>query len=138
MMVVTRSMCYKASDKPDPGIKMNIFDRYRWGCMEALSRGIWDAYAPNLPFVFLSRADPLEVGKLLDSPHWGRFVAYSIWLQKNTSHWPTRIQVYKALTRVQPKFIPSIWVLLKHWIWGKLCPRSGGRRRRRRSFFPDT
>ena len=136
MMVVIRSMCYKAGDMSDSSIKMSWFTHYRWWCMEALSRSLWDRYAPNLPFVFLSRANPLEVSKHLAPPHWGRFVAYSIWLQKNTSHWPTRLGVYKALSQVQPEFIPSIWVLLKHWFWGLVCPR--GSRRRRRSFFPDT
>lgn len=138
-MVVTRSICYKVGEVSDRGFKMSWFTSRWWWLVEALCRGLWDRYAPNLPFVFLSRADPLEVSKHLDPPHWDRFVAYSIWLQKNTSHWPTRLEVYKTLTRVQPQFVPSLWVLLKHWLWGTLCPR-GKRRvlRRGRSFFPGT
>ena len=88
-----------------------------WWWMEWACRRLWAQYPPNVEFHVEHSADPLEVALALRPVHWGRFVAYSIWLQGQ------RVIVYKRLLQEDPRFIPGVYELLGRWLLGVLCPQ---------------
>ena len=105
-----------------------------WWLMEWVCRRLWTLYAPDVKFRHEHHVDPIQVAMALQPTHWGRFVAYSIWLQEYAPDLPDRIVVYKILLQKDPQFIPCFYHLLGRWLWGSLWPprRNGAERRRKR------
>ena len=91
-----------------------------WWLMEWACRRLWAQYPPQVAFHFEHRVDPLKVARALRSVHWGRFVAYSIWLQTYAPALQDRIRLYKILLERDPSFIPCFYALLGRWLLGVL------------------
>ena len=104
-----------------------------WWLMEWACRCLWALYPPQVEFLDDLHVDPLQVAMALQSTHWGRFVAYSLWLQGHQPDLSERVVVYKTLLERDPPFIPCFYHLLGRWLLGLLWPpRKDERRRRRR------
>lgn len=100
-----------------------------WWWMEWLCRWLWALYPPNIEFPHDPHVNPVHVAMALNPAHWGRFVAYSMWLQAHTPHLTDRIIIYKTLLHQDPQFILCFYHLLGRWLLGTLWPKKEPRRR---------
>ena len=109
-----------------------------WWVMECVCRQLWAMYPPTVDFLYDPHVDPVKVTMALNPTSWGRFVAFSMWLQGHSPHLTDRVEVYKTLLHRHPNFISCIYGLLGRWLRGKLWQNGANARRRSRRYFRPT
>ena len=73
-----------------------MVSKVAWWLMEWVCRRLWALYPPNMKFLYYSHVEPIEVAMALNPsrmPHWGRFVAFSMWLQGYVPRLTDRVRV---------------------------------------------